>query len=169
MSCDCGCNCDLSWQYQAWSQFFTSQLRSRLGPSAIILANSAGALSDPALNGLTIEMEACVDYVACMNAIGAWYPSQPPLPVWITPHAVSSIAGRMLVCTRACACACLREAEGQLAVAVPPAVGIMWLTHSEVMPGPEQCVRVAQLQATFPWLRAGTDFFDGSHVVCPSQ
>lgn len=56
--------------------------------------------------------------------------------------------------------------EGQLAVSVKPPVGVMWLTHSEVMPPAEQCSRVAALQQQFNFLYAGTDFFDGSHVVC---
>ena len=71
---------------QAWSPFFTWSLRQRL-PDAVIVANSAGALSDSALNGLTIEMEACVDYVACSNAIEGQLAvaAQPPVGVmWLT-------------------------------------------------------------------------------------
>ena len=30
----------------------------------------------------------------------------------------------------------------------------------------EQCRNVAALQKQYPWTQAGTDFFDGSHVVC---
>ena len=34
------------------------------------------------------------------------------------------------------------------------------------MPAAQQCKEVAALQAQYPWVQAGTDFFDGSHVVC---
>lgn len=132
----------------------TYKLRAALGPDALILANSAGALSDPALNGITIEMESCLVMEACADAL-----------------------------------------LGQHAVAQSPATSIMWLTHSEVwrtktqvallvvaehcltplllpcvmqaMPPAEQCKRVQQLRnAMGPWIQAGTDFFDGSHVIC---
>ena len=32
-----------------------------------------------------------------------------------------------------------------------------------------QCQTVADLQQQYPWVQAGTDFFDGSHVVCNSS
>ena len=35
-------------------------MRKILGEDAVILANSAGAVSDPSLSGITIEMESCV-------------------------------------------------------------------------------------------------------------
>jgi hypothetical protein len=42
--------------YWAWRSAFVAQLRQILGEKAIILANSAGAVSDPSLSGITIEM-----------------------------------------------------------------------------------------------------------------
>ena len=36
---------------------FTAGLRAALGPGAILLANTAGGVADPSLNGLTIEDE----------------------------------------------------------------------------------------------------------------
>jgi hypothetical protein len=45
--------------YTAWAPVLSFRLRAVLGPDAIIIGNSAGALSDPSLNGLTLEMEAC--------------------------------------------------------------------------------------------------------------
>ena len=46
-------------QYESWAPVFVAELRKALGDDAIILANAAGPDSDPNLNGLTIEMEAC--------------------------------------------------------------------------------------------------------------
>ena len=43
---------------------------------------------------------------------------------------------------------------------------VLWLTHSESVNASAQCEEVARLQRQFPWVQAGTDFFDGSHVVC---
>ena len=40
------------------------------------------------------------------------------------------------------------------------------MTHSEAMTAVEQCEQVADLQKQYPWVQAGTDFFDGSHVLC---
>jgi hypothetical protein len=56
-------------QYAAWAPALVAALRARLGPDALLLANSAGALSDASLDGLTIEMEACLDAKSCTNAI----------------------------------------------------------------------------------------------------
>ena len=46
--------------YWAWRPAFVAELRKNLGEDAVILANSAGAVSDPSLSGITIEMESCV-------------------------------------------------------------------------------------------------------------
>ena len=56
----------------------------------ILVGNSAGALSDPALNGITLEMEACAsrnctDAALAQAAVGA----QPPLGVFWLTHAES--------------------------------------------------------------------------------
>ena len=45
-------------------------------------------------------------------------------------------------------------------------LSVLWLTHSESMPAKEQCAAVAALQKAYPWVQAGTDFFDGSQIVC---
>ena len=45
-------------------------------------------------------------------------------------------------------------------------LSILGMTHSEAMPADKQCAIVAQLQTQYPWVQAGTDFFDGSQVVC---
>jgi hypothetical protein len=34
------------------------------------------------------------------------------------------------------------------------------------MPADEQCAQVARMQQMMSWVQAGTDFFDGSHIVC---
>eukprot|EP00295_Goniomonas_pacifica_P046131 CAMPEP_0175911126 /NCGR_PEP_ID=MMETSP0108-20121206/8031_1 /TAXON_ID=195067 ORGANISM="Goniomonas pacifica, Strain CCMP1869" /NCGR_SAMPLE_ID=MMETSP0108 /ASSEMBLY_ACC=CAM_ASM_000204 /LENGTH=346 /DNA_ID=CAMNT_0017233359 /DNA_START=1 /DNA_END=1041 /DNA_ORIENTATION=- len=114
-------------QHFAWAPTFVSRLRDIIGTSSIIIANSAGALSDPNLDGLTIEMESCLDSKSCDTAI-------------MGQRAASRGGGSPL--------------------------SIMWLTHSETMPPAEQCKRVAEMQVKFPFLLGGTDFFDGSHVVC---
>jgi len=115
-------------QYTAWAPALVARLRARLGASALILANSAGALSDASLSGLTIEMEACLDEGACTNAM-------------------------------------LGQADVTATLGRAP-TSVFWLTHSEVMPPAQQCAEVAAWQAAHPWILAGTDFFDGSHVVC---
>ena len=115
-------------QYTAWAPALVARLRARLGADAVILANSAGALSDASLSGLTIEMESCLDAGACTDAM-------------LGQAAVTATLGR-----------------------APSSV--FWLTHSETMPPAQQCAEVAAWQAAHPFILSGTDFFDGSHVVC---
>ena len=50
---------DVSGSYFAWAPAFVAMVRKRLGDGAVILANSAGSISDSSLSGITIEMEAC--------------------------------------------------------------------------------------------------------------
>ena len=119
-------------QYTAWAPALVARLRARLGAGALMLANSAGALSDASVDGLTIEMEACLDERACTDAMLG----------------------------QAAAAAAARPSGG----AAPASV--FWLTHSEVMPPAQQCAEVAAWQAAYSFILAGTDFFDGSTVVC---
>jgi hypothetical protein len=81
-------------------------------------------------------------------------------------------------------------------VGTKPSVSVLWLTHGqcfafphareywfpvcwdhavdiyfsvvagESMPADEQCAQVARMQQMMSWVQAGTDFFDGSHIVC---
>lgn len=110
--------------YTAWAPVLSFRLRAVLGPNAILIGNSAGALSDPSLNGVTLEMEAC----ASRN--------------------------------------CTDAALAQAAVGAKPNVGVFWLTHAEAMPAKQQCAEVRAMQKALPWMRAGTDFIDLSHIVC---
>jgi len=112
-------------QYKKYGPYFVDQLRQAIGPNAYLLSNSPGANPDPNLNGLTIEMEACLDLKECTDA--------------------------------------LMESKR---VGFQPPLSVLWLTHSESMPGKQQCERAALIQSQMPWVQVGTDFFDGSHVVC---
>ena len=98
-----------------------------------MLANSAGSLSDSSLNGVTIEMEACV------AARGG---------------------------SRRCSDALAAQKLASETIAGVTPLSVLWLTHSESMPAKQQCETVAKLQQTYPWVQAGTDYFDGSHVSC---
>ena len=66
---------------------------------------------------------------------------------------------------RKCADALSAQRLASEAVGVTP-VSVLWLTHSETMPAKQQCETVAALQQEYPWVQAGTDFFDGSHIIC---
>ena len=114
-------------QYVAWAPFFTVALRETLGPEAVILSNSAGPLSDPMLNGITVEAESCRDSKVCYSAL---------------------------------------RAQRDVSFDPSKSESVLWLTHSELVPPEKQCALVADIQQQMPWVLAGTDFFDGSHVVC---
>eukprot|EP00040_Diaphanoeca_grandis_P013656 m.69024 g.69024 ORF g.69024 m.69024 type:complete len:375 (+) comp24034_c0_seq1:111-1235(+) len=118
--------------YFAWAPAFVAMMRQALGEKAIILANSAGAVSDTSLSGLTIELEACVPTDGGEKSCGAALGGQ---------HVATSSVNR-------------------------ESVSVLWLTHSESMGPAEQCAFAAKLQTEFPWVQQGTDFFDGSHIVC---
>eukprot|EP00039_Didymoeca_costata_P031617 m.35663 g.35663 ORF g.35663 m.35663 type:complete len:367 (-) comp8923_c1_seq2:179-1279(-) len=121
--------------YFGWAPAFVTMMRRNLGSSAVLLANSAGAISHPSLSGITIEMESCVGTSGqqrCIEALQSQYQSTMAMNNNNNSNAVS----------------------------------IFWLTHSEALPPSAQCALVAQWQQQYPFVQAGTDFFDGSHVVC---
>ena len=119
--------------YFAWAPAFVAMMRRRLGDSAIILANSAGSISDSNISGLTIELESCTPSRGGRKTCGAALSGQ---------YAVTSSAlGR-------------------------ESLSVLWLTHSHSMPPTDQCAFAKEMQATYPWVQQGTDFFDGSHIVC---
>jgi hypothetical protein len=62
---------DVIDQYVSWSSVLTHELRLALGSDAVMIGNSAGALSDPSLSGITIEMESCTDLSRCRDALVA--------------------------------------------------------------------------------------------------
>ena len=67
---------------------------------------------------------------------------------------------------------CSDALEGQRAATLAAGrepVSVLWMTHSESMSAAQQCTKVASLQELYPWVQAGTDFFDGSHVLCNSS
>jgi hypothetical protein len=122
----------ISSSYFGWGPAFVAMMRSKLGSSAIMLANSAGSLSDPSLNGLTIEMEACRGGgggAKCANALNS-------------QKMVTALSSEK------------------------DPVSVLWLTHSNSIPVAEQCKLLRVLQKEYPWVQAGTDYFDGSHVTC---
>ena len=61
---------DVQSQWKGWRPYFVQRMREAIGPDAILIGNSAGAMSLPQLNGVTIEMEWCgADMAACLAAI----------------------------------------------------------------------------------------------------
>ena len=50
----------------------TAILRRKLGPEAVIIANTAGEGADPNLNGITLESEACGSFDKCRG----WFEDQ---------------------------------------------------------------------------------------------
>ena len=61
---------------------------------------------------------------------------------------------------------CIAEFRAMQAIATPPYMGILWLTHSDIVPVETQCDTAARVQEALPWVSIGTDFYDGSHVEC---
>ena len=57
---------------------------------------------------------------------------------------------------------CAEWFAAQAAVAHAPPLSVMWLKGSS----PEECATAARLRKRFPFLLEGTDFYDGTHVVC---
>ena len=98
-----------------------------LGPNPLIIANSAGRNPDKNLNGLTIEMEACLSYTDCTSAL-----------------------------------------QENFDVGAKPTVSALWLTHGESMPAEQQCATARRVAQEMPWVQMGTDFFDGSYILCDS-
>ena len=123
---------DLKAQFSKFKPLLAAGLRWAMGPEAVMLANTVPGLTDPSLNGFTIEMESCSSesgYARCVATLEA-------------QHKVSVSNGLK-------------------------AMSIMWLTGESIAnPAAAQCVRVAKIQQRMPWVMEGTDFYDGSHVIC---
>eukprot|EP01051_Picozoa_sp_SAG22_P011059 SAG22_NODE_1036_length_5904_cov_4.908355_6_plen_441_part_00 len=130
---------DMVGQFTAFAPLVTTKLRVALGPSTVIVANAGAGLSDPMLSGITVEIEGCVQSKsACENGLMA-------------QQEVALAAQAMMPSSKV----------------APPLLSILWLTHSELMPAAEQCKHARAWQKQMPWLMIGTDFYDGSFVVCP--
>ena len=57
---------------------------------------------------------------------------------------------------------CVASFKAQAAVAHKPLLSVMWLKGSD----PAECANAAALRKQLPFLLEGTDFYDGTHVVC---
>jgi len=57
---------------------------------------------------------------------------------------------------------CAEWFAAQAAVAHAPPLSVVWLKGSSA----EECATAALLRERFPFLLEGTDFYDGTHVVC---
>eukprot|EP00037_Helgoeca_nana_P017593 m.166683 g.166683 ORF g.166683 m.166683 type:complete len:155 (-) comp24057_c0_seq4:120-584(-) len=62
---------------------------------------------------------------------------------------------------------CLSSFKEQAAVAHTPLLSVMWL-KGEGGAIPNECAIAAKMRAELPYLLEGTDFYDGTHVTCPS-
>ena len=61
---------ELQTQWKSWRPYLVAQVRAALGPDAILIGNTGGAMSLPGLNGITIEMEWCgTDAELCLDAV----------------------------------------------------------------------------------------------------
>ena len=141
---------DLQAQYSAWRPYYTARLRQALGDDKLILANvPVPALSDPSLDGVTIEFEHCKGDEA--------------------PHLGSGSSGSAL------SAACAQTPLAQKAVTeqrgrrTPPVLAL-WLTHSEVVPAVEQCEQLRAVQRELgDWVREGDDITDCTRETGPAS
>ena len=64
--------------------------------------------------------------------------------------------------------ACLDAVEGSRAVAHSPPLDVFWLTQAQMVPPDVQCRMMQQMTEQFDdgTVFAGSDVFDGSHIVC---
>ena len=72
-------------------------------------------------------------------------------------------------CLNATACELqLAAQEAATARGLPAgrALSVLWLTGAAAVAPAVQCATVAEIRTRRPWVVAGTDFYDGSHVVC---
>jgi hypothetical protein len=63
-----------------------------------------------------------------------------------------------------CEAAFKKQAEATRAANLAP-VGVVWLKGDD----PQECAKVKGLRQKLPFLLEGTDFYDGTHVVCPNE
>ena len=63
---------------------------------------------------------------------------------------------------------CIHAFRAHAEIGHAPHMGVLWLTHSDIVPLETQCRTAAEVQAALPWVAIGTDYYDGSHVICNS-
>lgn len=83
----------LERQYSRYYPSWSASLRQKLGADAILLANGVGHTADPNLNGLTIEMESCVNVSSCEEQLEAQHnvSASPAMAVlWLTGSSPSN-------------------------------------------------------------------------------
>eukprot|EP01048_Picozoa_sp_COSAG05_P008888 COSAG05_NODE_700_length_7863_cov_8.211618_2_plen_287_part_00 len=162
-----GCNTTLAAlqaQFSSWRPVYTASLRRALGRDALLVANApAPAVSDPSLNGITIEFEHCAgDQRPYLTASGLQAQdlgarSEPGMK--LTPVvALNDVCRQTLLGQKA-----LTDMSG-----LPPVFGL-WLTHSEVMAAATQCTVLSQARSKWPWLREGDDMTDCSEEKGPTS
>lgn len=83
-----------------------------------------------------------------------------------TDSSLNGLTLEMEACADPGSTVCIEAALAQSYVGAKPSFGVFWLTHAETMPPAIQCKRVAEMQRKLPWMRAGTDFIDLSHITC---
>ena len=109
--------------------------------------------------------------------LGAWQSRRLPIQSWLCPllrgnnvlksDSSASVTGATSGGGKEiCASALKSQKSVTNAVGAVEPLSVLWLTHSDSIPVAEQCKLLAELQAEYPWVQAGTDFFDGSHVTC---
>ena len=173
------------------SRYYTAYLRKMLPPDAILIANvRAPAISDPSLNGVTIEFEHCAgdqsphsdsasepdlrlpgdddddaDGGGGRSGPGAGVTAGAGVGITAGTGATGSTNGSL-------AAVCQELLVGQHAVSGLhglPAVFGLWLTHSEVVPAATQCKQMAAIQREFEWVGAGEDITDCSRETGPAS
>ena len=142
----------LQAQFAAWRPYYTLSLRKALGPKAIMIANAPSpALSDMALNGITIEFEHCAG-------------DERPLLRQLQQQASATTTGLNDVCRQT-----LLGQKAMTDIAGLEPVFGLWLTHSEIVPAPLQCAELARIRSEWDWVREGDDETDCSEERGPSS
>ena len=135
----------LQAQYSAWRPYYVAQLRHLLGDRVTLIANvPVPAVSDPNLDGVTVEFEHCRGDQKPHRAARGYEAAA------LRPECVQTLLAQKA----------LSEASGR---ATKPVLAL-WLTHSEVVPATEQCEQLRAAQAGAgglgPWVREGDDVTD---------
>jgi hypothetical protein len=149
----------LQAQYAAWRPYYTASLRKVLPPQSIIIANAgAGFISDPSLNGITVEFEHCAgDQNPHATAGAAAGAAAAPGAAELQPT-LNDVCRQTFLGQRA-----LTDTSG-----LSPVFGL-WLTHSEVLSAPQQCAELASIRSELPWIREGDDITDCTREGGPAS
>jgi hypothetical protein len=148
-------------QYDKYRPAFSAALRKALGPAARAARGGYTPLAFSYVKWFCMALlYGRAGRLICKN--GGFWPGQAIMIANTEPGQIDPSLNGFTI--EACnnATECIASFRAQAAVAHKPLLSVMWLKGSD----PAECANAREMREKLPFLLEGTDFYDGTHVVC---